>query len=225
MLARGLAFLILAAISGCASTSMPNIPNEPPIEALQLQGPISVVLSPLRIKTSQGTRTFVSSYFSERQPMPGWRAGEEYPAATQTITDELRDMDFHVYESTEGLLAPRVREKLDFLISGTLESFSLDIHDTYSGNYSEGHYRLTLKFLDMQSGEPVWEGESDGYASLGNNPEVRHDLATGSNIVASLSQNEDRVSRLIIKNAFRSMIRAHSEKLRQVFTLRAAHQR
>lgn len=219
MLVRGLAILMSVAAAGCA-TSMPNFPDESPVETLRLQKPVSVVLSPIRIKTSQGTRTFVNSYFSQRHPMPGWRAGEEYPAATQTLTEELNDMGFHVYEATEGLLAQKVREKLDFQLSGTLQPVSLDIHDTYSGNYSEGHYRLAVKFLDMQSGEPVWEGESDGYAALENNPEVRHDLATGSNIIASLSQNEDRVSRLIIKNAFRSMIRAHADEVRRIIITR-----
>jgi len=58
-----------------------------------------------------------------------------------------------------------------------------------------------------------------------NDPEVIHDLAMGSNIVVSISQNEDRVSRLIITNAFRSMIRGQSGELRQVFPLRAASKR
>ncbi len=225
MLGRGLAFLILAAIVGCASTSMPNIPNEPPIETLRLQGPVSVVLSPLRIKTGQGTRTFVSSYFSQRQPMPGWQVGQEYPIATQTVTEELRTLGIDVFESTEGLLAPGIRDKLDFLLSGTVQPLRLDIHDTYSGNYSEGHYRLSLKVVDARSGEKVWEAESEAHGSLMNDPEVIHDLAMGSNIVASISQNEDRVSRIIITNAFRTMMRANSEKLRQAFMQRAVPQR
>lgn len=218
MLARGLTFLILAAIAGCASTSMPNIPNEPPIENFVLNEPKNVALSPFRIKTSQGARTFVSSYFSQRQPMRGWQAGQEYPIATQTISDELRSLGFHVFDSTEGLLAPRIREKLEFLLSGTVQPIMLDIRDTYSGNYSEGHYRISLRVVDALTGETAWEGESDGRASLENDPEVRHDLAMGSNIVASLSQNEDRVSRLIIKNALRSMMSAHADEMRRIFT-------
>lgn len=185
---------------------------------LSLNEPRNVALSPFRIKTSQGTRTYVSSYFSQRQPMPGWQAGQEYPIATQTITDELQSMGINVFESIEGLLAPGIREKLDFLLSGAVQPIWLDIHDTYSGNYSQGHYRLSLTILDARTGETVWKGESDGQGSLMNDPEVVHDLAMGSNIVASLSQNEDRLSRLIITNAFRSMMRAHSDEMRVVFT-------
>lgn len=211
------ALIFVASITGCASTVRPHIPNEPPVEGLRLSEPRNVVLSPFRIKTSQGTRTFVSSYFSQRQPMHGWQAGQEYPVATQTITDELRSLGFHVFDSTEGVLSPRIREKLDFLLSGTVQPIVLDIHDTYSGNYSEGNYRLSLRVVDAMSGETVWEGNSEGRASLENDPEVIHDLATGSNIIASLSQNEDRVSRVILKNAFRSMIRAHTDELRRIF--------
>jgi hypothetical protein len=225
MFARGVSLLVFAAITGCASTSMPNIPNEPPINNLALNEPRNVALSPFRIKTSQGTRTFVSSYFSQRQPMRGWQAGQEYPIATQTVTDELRSMGINVFESMEGLLAPGIRDKLDFLLSGAVQPIRLDIHDTYSGNYTEGQYRLSLKILDARSGETVWKGESDGRGSPMNDPEVIHDVAMGSNVVASLSQNEDRVARLIISNAIRSMIRAHSEELRRVFTLRAAPNR
>jgi hypothetical protein len=58
-----------------------------------------------------------------------------------------------------------------------------------------------------------------------NDPEVIHDLAMGSNIVASISQNEDRVSRLIITNAFRGMIRGQSGELRKVFPLKATSRR
>ena len=122
-------------------------------------------------------------------------------------------------------LWPGIRENLDFILSGTVQPIRLDIHDTYSGNYTEGHYRLSLKVVDARSGETVLEGESEGEGSLMNNPEVIHDLAMGSNIVASLSQNEDRVSRLIITNAFRRMIRRQSGELRQVFPLRAASKR
>jgi hypothetical protein len=151
--------------------------------------------------------------------MPGWRAGQEYPIATQTVTDELRSLGINVFESIEGLLAPGIREKLDFLLSGAVQPIRLDIHDTYSGNYSEGHYRLSLQILDARSGETVWEGESDGQGSLTNDPEVIHDLAMGSNIIASISQNEDRIARLIITNAFRSMMRAHTDEMRRVFTM------
>lgn len=178
--------------AGCASTPMPNIPNEPPIKSLILDETRSVALSPFRIKTSQGGRTFVSSYFSQRQPMPGWQAGQEYLIATQTVTVELRSLGINVFELTEGLLAPGIRDKLDFLLSGTVQPIRLDIHDTYSGNYSEGHYRLSLKVVDARSGETVWGGESEAHGSLMNDPEVIHDLAMGSNIVASVSQNEDR---------------------------------
>ena len=225
MLARGLSFLIFAAISGCTSAPMPIIPNEPPVKNLILNETRNVVLSPFRIKTSQGTKTFVSSYFSQRQPMRGWQTGQEYPIATQTVTAELRSLGINVFESTEGLLASGIRDKLDFLLSGTVQPIRLDIHDTYSGNYSEGHYRLSLKVVNARSGETVWEGESEAHGSLMNDPEVIHDLAMGSNIVASISQNEDRVSRLIITNAFRGMMRAHSEDLSQVFSLRVASKR
>jgi hypothetical protein len=225
MLARGLSLLILAAIAGCVSTPMPNFPNEPPIRSPIVSETRNVALSTFRIKTSQGARTFVSSYFSQRQPMRGWQAGQEYPIATQTVTEELRSLGINDFESTEGLLAPGIRDKLDFLLSGTVQPIRLDIHDTYSGNYSEGHYRLNLKVVDARSGQTVWEGESEAHGSMMNDPEVRHDLAMGSNIVASISQNEDRVSRLIITNAFRSMLREHSEELGQVFSLRAASKR
>ena len=103
MLARGLSFLIFAAIAGCTSAPMPIIPNEPPVKNLILNETRNVVLSPFRIKTSQGTKTFVSSYFSQRQPMRGWQAGQEYPIATQTVTAELRSLGINIFESTEGL--------------------------------------------------------------------------------------------------------------------------
>jgi hypothetical protein len=225
MFARGVSLLVFAAITGCASTSMPNIPNEPPINSLALTEPIVVVLSPFRITTNQGVRTYVSSSFSRRLSMQGWHAGQEYPIATQTVTEELRSLGIHIVESTEELLLPGMREKLDFLLSGTVQPLRLDIRDTYSGNYTEGRYRLSLKVVDARSGVTVWEGESDGQGSLMNDPAVINDLVMGSNIVASLAQNEDRVSRLIITNAFRSMMRARSEELRQVFTLSAAPNR
>lgn len=225
MLARVLSLLVLAAFAGCTSTPMPNIPNEPPIKNHIFSETRNVALSSYRIKTSQGARTFVSSYFSQRQPMQGWQAGQEYPIATQTVTEELRSLGISVFESTEGLLAAGIRDRLDFLLSGTVQPIRLDIHDTYSGNYSEGHYRLSMKVVDARNGQTVWEGESEAHGSLMNDPEVRHDLAMGSNIVASISQNEDRVSRLIITNAFRRMMREHSEELGNVFSLRAASKR
>lgn len=225
MLVKGVSLLVFVAIAGCTTMPMPNIPNEPPIKNLALNEPIIVVLSPFRIKASQGVRTYVSSSFSRRQSMQGWQAGQEYPIATQTVTEELRSLGITVVESTEDLLSPGIREKLDFLLSGTVQPIRLDVRDTYSGNYTEGDYRLSLKVVDARSGETVWEGESDGQGSLMNDPEVINDLAMSSNVVASLSQNEARVSRLIITNAFRSMMRARSEELRQVFTLRAAPNR
>lgn len=224
MLARSLGCFILAVIAGCASPHMPNITNEPPIKNLALHQPKNVAISPFRIKTGQGARTYVSSYFSQRQPMPGWKAGEEYSVATQTVTEELQSIGINVFESTEGLLAPRIRDKLDFLVSGAVQPVRLEIHDTYSGNYTEGHYRLSLRILDARTGEKAWEGESEGHGSLMNDPEVIHDLAMGSNIVASLSQNEDRVSRVIVTNAFRSMMRAHADEMRRIFTTKTEPQ-
>ena len=225
MLVRGIALVLFAAIAGCTTTPMPHIPDEPPLKNLALNEPIIVALSSFRIKTSEGVRTYVSSSFSRRHSMRGWQTGQEYPIATQTVTEELRSLGITVVESTEDLLSPGVREKLDFLLSGTVEPVRLDIRDTASGNYTEGHYRLTFKVVGARSGETVWEGESVGQGSLMNDPAVKNDLAMSSNIVASLSQNEDRVTRLIITNAFRSMMRAHSEELRRVFKLRAAPNR
>jgi hypothetical protein len=199
---------------------MPHIPNEPPMNNLALKEPTFVALSPFRIKTSEGVRTYISSSFSRRQSMRGWQAGQEYPIATQTVTEELQSLGITVVEPTEDLLSPGIREKLDFLLSGTVQPVRLDIRDTASGNYTEGHYRLNFKVVGARSGETVWEGESVGQGSLMNDPAVINDLAMSSNIVASLSQNEDRVARLIITNAFRSMMRAHSEELKQVFRLR-----
>ena len=76
MLARGLPLLVFAAIAGCTSAPMPVIPNEPPVKNLILNETRNVILSPFRIKTSQGTKTFVSSYFSQRQPMRGGKQGK-----------------------------------------------------------------------------------------------------------------------------------------------------
>jgi hypothetical protein len=212
----GVIMLIFAGMAGCASTPMPSIPNEPPLKNLVLDELKNVALSPFRIKTSQDTRTYVSPYISKR----GWRAGQEYPIATQTITEELRSLGFDVYESTESLSPSSIREQPDFLISGEVQPIRLDIHDTHSGNYTEGHYRLSLRIVNARSGETVWEGESDGQGLLMNNPDVAHDLAMDSNILTSLVQNEDRTARLIITNAFRSMMRAHEDKMRRIFTTR-----
>ena len=220
MLMRGVSLLVFMAIAGCATMPtmpMPHIPNEPPLKNLALNAPIIVALSPFRIQTSEGVRTYVTSSFSRRHSMRGWQAGQEYPIATQTVAEELRSLGITVVESTEDLLSPGIREKLDFLLSGTVQPVRLDIRDTDSGNYTEGHYRLSLKVVGVRSGETIWEGESVGQGSLMNDPEVRNDRAMSSNVVASLSQNEDRVARLIITNAFRSMMRAHSEELRRIF--------
>src|SRR5215475_5411186 len=220
MLVRNVSLLVFATIVGCTTMPMSHIPNEPPMNKLALNEPIIVAVSSFRIKTSEGVRTYVSSSFSRRQSIRGWQAGQEYPIATQTVTEELRSLGITVVESTEDLLSPGIREKLDFLLSGTVQPVRLDIRDTDSGNYTEGHYRLSLKVVGARSGETIWEGESVGQGSLMNDPEVKNDRAMSSNIVASLSQNEDRVSRLIITNAFRSMMRAHANEMRHIFTTR-----
>jgi hypothetical protein len=220
MLVRGASLLVFAAIAACTIMPMPQLPNEPPMKNLALNEPIIIALFPFRIKTSEGVRTYISSSFSRRRSMRGWQAGQEYPIATQTVTEELRSLGITVVESTEDLLSPGIREKLDFLLSGTVQPVRLDIRDTDSGNYTEGHYRLSLKVVGARSGETIWEGESVGQGSLMNDPEVKNERAMSSNIVASLSQNEDRVSRLIITNAFRSLIRAHSDEMRRIFTTR-----
>jgi hypothetical protein len=220
MLVRGASLFVFAAIAACTTLPMPNLPNEPPLENLALTEPIIVVLSPFRIKTSQGVRTYVSSPFSRRQSMRGWQAEQEYPIATQAVREELRSLGITVLESPDDLLLPGIIEKLNFLLSGTVQPTRLDIRDTYSGNYTEGQYRLSLKVVDARSGETVWEGESLGQGSLMNDPAVKDDLAMSSNIVASLSQNEDRVVRLVITNAFRKMMRAHTDEMRRIFTTR-----
>src|SRR5512146_2673376 len=102
-----------------------------------------------------------STYFSRSQSMQRGQTGQECPIATQTVTEELRSLGITVVESTEDLLSPRIREKLDFLLSGTVQPLRLNIRDTYSGNYTEGQYRLSLKVVDAQSGETVWERESN----------------------------------------------------------------
>jgi hypothetical protein len=226
MLVRGVSLLVFAAIAGCTTMPMPHIPNEPPINNLALNGPIVAALSPFRIMTNQGMRTYISSSFSRRHSVQGWQAGQEYPIATQTITEELQNLGITVVVVlTEDLLLPGMIEKLDFLLSGTVQPLRLAIRDNYSGNYTEGKYRLSLKVVDARSGETVWEEESVGQGSLMNDPEVKNDLAMSSNIIASLSQNEDRISRLIITNAFRSMMRAHAEEVRRIFTTRIEQSR
>ena len=215
MLVRGVSLLVFAAIAGCTTMPMPNIPNEPPINSLALTEPIVVVLSPFRITTNQGVRTYVSASFSRRLSMQGWHAGQEYPIATQTVTEELRSLGIHIVESTEELLLPGMREKLDFLLSGTVQPLRLDIRDTYSGNYTEGRYRLSLKVVDARSGETVWEGESEAQGFLMNDPAV---MSIGMR--ASIARNEDRLAHLLITNAFRSMIRGHTDELRRIFATR-----
>jgi len=224
MIGQVLSLLVFAAMAGCTTMPMPDFPNEPPLKKLALNEPIIVALSPLRIKTSEGVRTYVSSSLNRRHSVRGWQAGQEYPIATQTVTEELRNLGITVLESMEDLLSPGIREKLDFLLSGTVQPVRLDIHDTDSGNYTEGHYRLSLKVIGARSGETIWEGEGVGQGSLKNDPEVINDLAMNSNIVASLSQNEDRVARLIITNAFRSMMRAHTDEMRRIFAPRTGQQ-
>ena len=203
---------------------MPSLPNEPPLENFALTEPTIVVLSPFRIKTSEGVRTYVSSPFSRRHSMRGWQAGQDYPLATQTVTEELRSLGITVLESPDDLLSSGIIEKLNLLLSGTVQPIRLDIRDTYSGNYTEGQYRLSLKVVDAQSGETVWEGESNRQGSLMNDPAVKDDLAMSSNIVASLSQNEDRVARLVITNAVRKMMLTHIDELRRIFTTRTGQQ-
>jgi hypothetical protein len=220
MLTRGVLLLIFAAMAGCTTMPMPHIPNEPPINNLALNGPIVVALSPFRIKTSEGMRTYISSSFSRRHSMRGWQAGQEYPIATQTVTEELQNLGITVVVLTEELFSPGMIKKLDFILSGTVQPIRLAIRDNYSGNYTEGKYRLSLKVIDARSGETVWEEQSVGQGSLMNDPEVKNDLAMSSNIIASLSQNEDRVSRLIITNASRNMMRAHTDEMRRIFTTR-----
>ena len=83
--------------------------------------------------------------------MEGWHAGREYPIATQTVTEELRSLGMRVFNPTEGLLAPGIRETLDFLLSGTVQPIRFEIHDIPAGNYSEAQYRLNLKVVDARS--------------------------------------------------------------------------
>jgi hypothetical protein len=152
--------------------------------------------------------------------MEGWHAGREYPIATQTVTEELRSLGLQVFDSTEGLLAPGIRDTLDFLVSGTVQPTRFAIHDIPAGSYIEGHYRLSLKVVEARSGETVWEGESEAQGFLMNDPPV---MSIGMR--ASIARNEDRLAHLLITNAFRSMIRGHSDEFNKVFSLRAASRR
>ena len=220
MLARGLALLVFAAVAGCSSTFMPDNPIEPPLTSLSLNEPRTIALSPFRIQTNQGTRAFVSTQFRAQRPMEGWHAGREYPIATQTVTAELRSLGLQVFDSTEGLLAPGIRETRDFLLSGTVQPLRFEIHDIPAGSYTEAQYRLSLKVVEARSGETVWEGESEAQGFLMNDPAV---MSIGMR--ASIARNEDRLAHLLLTNAFRSMIRGHSEELNRVFSLRAASRR
>jgi len=215
MLARGPALLVFAAVAGCSSTFMPNNPIEPPITSLSLNEPRTIALSPFRIQTNQGTRAFVSTQFRAQRPMEGWHAGREYPIATQTVREELRSLGLQVFDSTEGLLAPGIRDTLDFLLSGTVQPTRFAIHDIPAGSYIEGQYRLSLKVVEARSGETVWEGESEAQGFLMNDPPV---MSIGMR--ASIARNEDRLAHLLITNAFRSMIRAHTDELRRIFATR-----
>jgi hypothetical protein len=214
MLARDLALLVFAAVGGC-STFMPNNPIEPPITSLSLKEPRTIALSPFRIQTNQGTRAFVSTIYRGQRPMEGWHAGREYPIATQTVTEELRSLGLRVFDSTEGLLAPEIRETLDFLLSGTVQPTRFEIHDIPAGSYTEAQYRLNLTVVDARSGETVWEGESEAQGFLMNDPAV---MSIGMR--ASIARNEDRLAHLLITNAFRSMIRGHTDELRRIFATR-----
>jgi hypothetical protein len=214
MLTRGLALLVFAAVAGC-STFMPNHPIEPPLTSLSLNEPRTIALSPFRIRTNQGTRAFVSTQFRAQRPMEGWHAGREYPIATQTVTAELRSLGLQVFDSTEGLLAPGIRETRDFLLSGTVQPTRFEIHDIPAGSYTEAQYRLNLTVVEARSGETVWEGESEAQGFLMNDPPV---MSIGMR--ASIARNEDRLAHLLITNAFRSMIRGHTDELRRIFATR-----
>lgn len=220
MLARGLALLVFAAVAGCSSTVIPNHPIEPPLTSLSLKEPRTIALSPFRIQTNQGTRAFVSTIYRGQRPMEGWHAGREYPIATQTVTEELRSLGLRVFDSTESGLAPEIRETLDFLVSGTVQPTRYEIHDIPAGSYTEAQYRLNLTVVDARSGETVWEGESEAQGFLMNDPPV---MSIGMRV--SIARNEDRLAHLLITNAFRSMIRGHSDEFNKVFSLRAASRR
>ena len=147
--------------------------------------------------------------------MEGWHAGREYPIATQTVREELRSLGLQVFDSTEGVLAPGIRDTLDFLLSGTVQPIRYEIHDIPAGNYSEAQYRLSLKVVEARSGETVWEGESEAQGLRMNDPPVMSIW-----MQASIARNEDRVAHLLITNAFRSMIRPHTDELRRIFATR-----
>ena len=216
MLARDLALLVFAAVAGCSSTLIPNNPIEPPITSLSLKEPRNIALSPFRIQTNQGTRAFVSTQFRAQRPMEGWHAGREYPIATQTVTEELRSLGLHVFDSTEGLLAPGIRETLDFLLSGTVQPSRFEIHDIPAGSYTEAQYRLNLTVVDARSGKTVWEGESEAQGLRMNDPPIMSIW-----MQASIARNEDRLAHLLLTNAFRSMIRPHTDELRRIFAARS----
>jgi hypothetical protein len=220
VLARGLALLVFAAVAGCSSTVIPNHPIEPPLTSLSLKEPRTIALSPFRIQTNQGTRAFVSTIYRGQRPMEGWHAGREYPIATQTVTEELRSLGLRVFDSTESGLAPEIRETLDFLVSGTVQPTRYEIHDIPAGSYTEAQYRLNLTVVDARIGETVWEGESEAQGFLMNDPPV---MSIGMRV--SIARNEDRLAHLLITNAFRSMIRGHSDEFNKVFSLRAASRR
>jgi len=216
MLARSLALLVFTAVAGCSSTLIPNNPIEPPITSLSLKEPRNIALSPFRIQTNQGTRAFVSTIYRGQRPMEGWHAGREYPIATQTVTEELRSLGLRVFDSTEGLLAPEIRETLDFLLSGTVQPIRYEIHDIPAGNYSEAQYRLNLTVVDARSGKTVWEGESEAQGLRMNDPPIMSIW-----MQASIARNEDRLAHLLLTNAFRSMIRPHTDELRRIFAARS----
>jgi len=215
MLARGLALLVFAAVAGCSSTLIPNNSIEPPLTSLSLNEPRTIALSRFRIQTNQGTRAFVSTQYRGQRPMEGWHAGREYPIATQTVTAELQSLGVRVFDSTEGVLAPGIRDTLDFLLSGTVQPIRYEIHDLAAGNYSEAHYRLNLTVVDARSGETVWEGESEAQGLRMNDPPIMSIW-----MQASIARNEDRVAHLLLTNAFRSMIRPHTDELRRIFATR-----
>lgn len=147
--------------------------------------------------------------------MEGWHAGREYPIATQTVTEELRSLGLRVFDSTEGLLAPEIRETRDSLLSGTVQPTRFEIHDIPAGSYTEAQYHLNLTVVDARSGETVWEGESEAQGFLMNDPAV---MSIGMR--ASIARNEDRLAHLLITNAFRSMLRGHTDELRRIFATR-----
>ncbi len=114
-------------------------------------------------------------------------------------------------ESLSKQMGPPL-DTLDFLLSGTVQPIRLEIHDIPAGNYSEGEYRLSLKVVDARSGETVAQG------LLLNDPPIMSIW-----MQASIARNEDRMAHLLITNAFRSMMRAHTDELRRIFATRPQH--